>query len=91
MEEIKWAFVESVEDYLAFCAERNEKPNKPFSGEFRLRIAPDLHRDLTILARQTCFSQCADSGLPFTSCQRSIKASQLNRNSNPLINNKWSG
>jgi len=28
---IKKAFVESVEDYLAFCAERNEAPEKPDS------------------------------------------------------------
>lgn len=30
VEEIKRAFEESVEDYLAFCKERGEEPDKPF-------------------------------------------------------------
>ena len=34
----------SVEDYLAFCAARGEEPEKPFSGRFVLRMAPELHR-----------------------------------------------
>jgi len=28
--ELKKAFIDSVEDYLDFCASRNEEPNKPF-------------------------------------------------------------
>jgi predicted HicB family RNase H-like nuclease len=30
--ELKKAFRDSVEDYLAFCLERGEEPEKPFSG-----------------------------------------------------------
>jgi predicted HicB family RNase H-like nuclease len=30
--ELKKAFRDSVDDYLAFCAERGEEPDKPFSG-----------------------------------------------------------
>ena len=44
------AFEESVEDYLAFCKERNKEPEKPFSGKFNLRIDPDLHRGISLLA-----------------------------------------
>ncbi|MFQ5639650.1 MAG: type II toxin-antitoxin system HicB family antitoxin, partial [bacterium] len=29
VEELKKAFEESVEDYLEFCAERNEEPERP--------------------------------------------------------------
>lgn len=43
VEELRRAFRESVDDYLAFCAERGEAPEKPFSGRFNLRIRPDLH------------------------------------------------
>ena len=32
VEELERAFRESVEDYLAFCQERGEAPDKPFSG-----------------------------------------------------------
>ena len=38
--EIKKAFRESVDDYLAFCKERNEYPEKPFSGKFNLPYNP---------------------------------------------------
>jgi predicted HicB family RNase H-like nuclease len=44
------AFEESVDDYLAFCEERNKEPEKPFSGKFNLRIDPDLHRGISLLA-----------------------------------------
>lgn len=50
--EIKIAFRESVDDYLSFCKERNEEPEKPFSGKFNLRIEPELHRQVYIAAAQ---------------------------------------
>jgi predicted HicB family RNase H-like nuclease len=50
VEEIRKAFRDSVEDYLAFCAERGEEPDKPFSGQFVTRISPELHRKLNAAA-----------------------------------------
>lgn len=44
------AFHDSVDDYLEFCAERGVAPEKPFSGRFVVRIRPELHRRLAILA-----------------------------------------
>jgi predicted HicB family RNase H-like nuclease len=44
------AFRESVDDYLAFCAERGEEPDKPFSGQFVVRVAPELHRRISLAA-----------------------------------------
>jgi predicted HicB family RNase H-like nuclease len=44
VDEIQKAFKESIDDYLAFCAERGENPDKPFSGKFNLRLSPELHR-----------------------------------------------
>lgn len=49
--ELKQAFVDSIEDYLAFCEERKEEPDKPFSGKFNLRLDPQLHRQLFIEAK----------------------------------------
>jgi len=46
--ELKAAFKESVEDYLAFCASRGEDPDKPFSGHFVTRISPELHRQVSL-------------------------------------------
>jgi predicted HicB family RNase H-like nuclease len=48
--ELKKAFQESVDDYLAFCAERGEEPDKPFSGQFVTRISPELHRKVNLAA-----------------------------------------
>lgn len=49
--ELRRALKESVEDYLVFCAERGEEPEKPFSGKFVVRVEPELHRKLYIQAR----------------------------------------
>lgn len=53
VKELKKAFIDSVDDYLAFCAERGEQPDRPFSGRFNLRIDPVLHREVTIEARKS--------------------------------------
>src|SRR5205807_5512603 len=42
--ELVKAFRDSVDDYLEFCAERKESPEKPFSGKFVVRLSPELHR-----------------------------------------------
>lgn len=51
IDELRQALADSIEDYLAFCAERGEEPDKPFSGKFSLRVDPELHRQITIRAR----------------------------------------
>ncbi|MGA0565573.1 type II toxin-antitoxin system HicB family antitoxin [Ancylobacter sp. VNQ12] len=50
--ELKQAFADSVEDYLAFCKERGEEPEKPFSGQFVVRTEPDLHKAVSTAARR---------------------------------------
>jgi predicted HicB family RNase H-like nuclease len=49
--ELRQAFQESIDDYLAFCAERNEPPEKPYSGTFTVRVAPEVHRAVSVQAR----------------------------------------
>lgn len=51
VDEIEAAFKGSVDDYLDFCKERGEEPDRPFSGKFNLRIPPDLHAKLSIAAQ----------------------------------------
>ena len=50
---IEKAFRESVDDYLAFCRKRGEKPEKPYSGHFVVRAGSQLHRDLAAIAQAT--------------------------------------
>ena len=50
VKEVEKAFRESVDDYLSFCKVRGEQPDKPFSGQFVLRVTADLHRSLNMAA-----------------------------------------
>jgi predicted HicB family RNase H-like nuclease len=50
---IEKAFRDSVDDYLAFCKERGEDPEKPASGKFVVRTDPELHRKLSAIAEAT--------------------------------------
>jgi predicted HicB family RNase H-like nuclease len=53
VEELQKAFRESIDDYLAFCRERGEQPERPSSGKFVVRIDPELHRKANIVAAAT--------------------------------------
>jgi predicted HicB family RNase H-like nuclease len=50
VKELRKAFHDSVEDYLEFCAERGEDPEKPYSGKFIVRVDPELHKTIAIQA-----------------------------------------
>lgn len=52
VEELERAFRDSIDDYLEFCEERGEEPEKPFSGRLMLRLPPRLHREVYIRARK---------------------------------------
>ena len=52
VKELKQAFIDSVDDYLDFCKQRGEDPEKPYSGKFVVRVEPELHKNITIEARK---------------------------------------
>lgn len=52
VEEIERAFRDSVDDYLEFCKQRGEEPDKPFSGRLMLRLPPHLHRKAYVSAKR---------------------------------------
>ena len=49
--DLRSAFNDSVDDYLDFCAERGESPEKPYSGKFMVRIEPELHKAVAMHAK----------------------------------------
>jgi predicted HicB family RNase H-like nuclease len=51
VDELEEAFQDSIEDYLEFCEERGQQPDKPFSGRFLVRTLPALHRKIYTRAR----------------------------------------
>ncbi len=52
VDDLQKAFRDSVDDYLDFCKERDEKPDKPFSGRLMVRLSSNLHRQLFVEARR---------------------------------------
>ena len=48
---LRRAFEESVDDYLEFCRQRGETPDKPCSGRFVLRLPPELHGRISMIAK----------------------------------------
>src|SRR5450631_3461696 len=54
--ELKKALAGSIEDYLAFCKERGEEPEKPFSGQFVVRAEPALHKAMFSAAKRAGMS-----------------------------------
>ncbi len=50
VEELKAAFHEAVDDYLATCAQIGKEPQRPFSGKMMFRVKPETHRRSAIAA-----------------------------------------
>lgn len=48
--ELKRAFRESIDSYLALCAETGQQPDRPFNGKILLRTDPELHRKAALRA-----------------------------------------
>jgi predicted HicB family RNase H-like nuclease len=49
--ELKASMRRAVDHYLEVCRERGEEPDKPYSGQFRVRMDPDLHRSVAVAAK----------------------------------------
>lgn len=43
VQELKKAFHDAVDDYLAICKKMGREPNKTFKGSFNVRIGRELH------------------------------------------------
>jgi predicted HicB family RNase H-like nuclease len=50
---LKAEFEAAVDDYLVTCEELGKAPDKPYKGVFNVRVSPQIHRDLDILAART--------------------------------------
>jgi predicted HicB family RNase H-like nuclease len=48
--EIRQAFQDSIDDYLEFCQELGQEPDKAFSGKLPFRTTPEHHRKLFLAA-----------------------------------------
>lgn len=53
LDELRSAFSDTIEDYVAWCAERGKTPERPYSGNFTLRLSPELHRRVATVAARS--------------------------------------
>jgi len=49
-DEIEDSFKNTIDLYLAMCAEDGKSPERPYSGRFNVRIPPELHREIALHA-----------------------------------------
>ena len=54
--EVEASFHAVVDEYIEDCKAESKEPNKPFSGQFVMRIKPELHRELFAKAKQAGLS-----------------------------------
>lgn len=54
--ELKHDFEGAVDDYIAACEARGEEPKKSYSGSLNVRINPETHSSIAILAKQAGIS-----------------------------------
>lgn len=52
VDELEKAFQDSIDDYLEFCEERGEVPDKPFSGRLMVRLPSEIHRKVYVNAKK---------------------------------------
>ena len=56
VKELTDAFHEAVDDYLEYCKEEGIEPHKSYSGSLNIRISPEVHSKIAILAKQAGIS-----------------------------------
>ena len=56
VKELTEAFHEAVDDYLAYCMEEGIEPHKSYSGSLNVRISPETHSRIAVLAKQAGMS-----------------------------------
>ena len=49
--ELRFEFKKSLRVFLEVCREKGIEPRRNYSGKFNLRISPDLHEKLAIVAQ----------------------------------------
>jgi len=52
VDDLEKAFKDSINDYLEWCVERGEKPEKTYSGKIHVRMDPELHAQLALEANK---------------------------------------
>jgi predicted HicB family RNase H-like nuclease len=58
VQELTEAFHGAVDDYLAYCEEEGVQPHKSYSGSLNVRLTPEIHSHIAMLAACRYLYQC---------------------------------
>ena len=50
VKELEQDFQNVIDEYLTDRKERNVEPEQPYKGTFKIRISPELHRNIAVYA-----------------------------------------
>ncbi len=50
IDDVEKEFHTAVDDYLDFCGKVGKNPEKEYKGTFNVRISPDLHKKIALVA-----------------------------------------
>lgn len=70
IDELKRDFEGAIDDYIASCKARGVEPRKAFSGTLNIRISPEIHSRIAVLAQE--------AGTTINSFIKSALENQLN-------------
>lgn len=56
VEQLVSAFHEALDDYLIYCKENEIEPHKSYSGSLNVRLTPEIHNRVAVLAKQAGIS-----------------------------------
>ena len=56
VKELTEAFHKAVDDYLEYCKEEGIEPHKSYSGSLNIRLSPEIHSRIAVLAKQAGMS-----------------------------------
>ena len=56
VKELTAAFHEAVDDYLEYCKQEGIEPYKSYSGSLNIRISPEIHSKVALLAKRAGMS-----------------------------------
>ncbi|HIJ64064.1 MAG TPA: type II toxin-antitoxin system HicB family antitoxin [Rhodospirillaceae bacterium] len=51
--ELQTAFADTIGDYIEWCRLRGKEPERPYSGNFTVRLSPELHRRIATAAARS--------------------------------------
>ena len=52
LQDLQFAFRQTVDDYLQYCNKENLVPEKPFSGNLNIRLGSERHQAIAAYARR---------------------------------------